>query len=93
MTYKSQMEEALHHSPQRLGLLLEAYNPRIEPNTPREKLKPINQNDLPTSSQVQPNHSPNFKSSRQPPNRSTKRVSHRHKVLQQGTSYVIGKPI
>ena len=28
MTYKSQMEEKLHHPPQRLGLLLEANNTR-----------------------------------------------------------------
>lgn len=71
MTYRSQMEEALHHPPQRLGLLLEACNPRIETKMHQElKSTMINRNDSLTPSKVQPNHSNILKPLHQPPDRS-----------------------
>ena len=74
MTYRSQMGEALHHPPQRLGLLLKACNPRIETKMHQElKSKVSNRNDSPNPPQVKLDHSNILTPSRQPPNRSTTR--------------------
>ena len=61
MTYRSQLGEALHHPPQRLGLLLEACNQRIGNQTQQEpKQNSSNRNDSTThhkSNQITPTFS------------------------------------
>ena len=93
MTYRSQMGEALYHPPQRLGLLLEACNPRIEAKTHKNEFKTEKKGWL-TNSLGSPTkslqHSQTIASTPRQVNHKRK-VSHWHKVLQQGTLYVLRK--